>query len=221
MIVTLYSCSVQKTKVIPKSVTSYSPDLNKLSNSEIGMALIWKENGQKYDAIEITKEFEIKLDYISEKIEFGEVFINRLNTNKYDLYSNSSDSKFGIAIPLNGENPLIYTTSNYDGIYTNSFSESGINFIRPKERIEYIQTKVPVEEKEYYKQEFIYNGRVGDGLKFIYREYVNDYARPAFTQDVQYDLKDSNIIGFRGLRIEVLNATNTNIEYKVLSYFDK
>ena len=46
-------------------------------------------------------------------------------------------------------------------------------------------------------------------------------ARPAFNQDLQYDLNDSNIVGFKGLRIEVIKATNTSIEYKILSSFNK
>ena len=94
-----------------------------------------------------------------------------------------------------------------------------MNFIIPKEKIEYIETTSLAKGKNYYKQEFIYNGRIGNNLKFIYREYVNDYARPAFSQDLQYDLSESNIIGFKGLRIEILEVTNTKIKYKVLSYF--
>ena len=62
---------------------------------------------------------------------------------------------------------------------------------------------------------------MGSNLKFIYREYINDMARPAFNQELQYDLNESNIIGFKGLRIEVIKATNTNIQYKVLSSFNK
>ena len=66
-------------------------------------------------------------------------------------------------------------------------------------------------------QEFIYNGRVGDALKFIYREFSGDYLKPAFTQEVQYGLSLSNEIGFKELRLEVINATNTEITYKLIS----
>ena len=50
---------------------------------------------------------------------------------------------------------------------------------------------------------------------------MDDLARPAFTQDLQYDLTESKVIGFRGLRIEIISATNIKIEYKVLNHFDK
>jgi hypothetical protein len=217
----LTSCGVKKSSVRPVISTTFAPVLNEIRDVEIGDALVSKEKGQKYDAIEITKEFKIKLDYTVETIEPGTIFINDYTTKNMDLYSHSSDSTFGIAIPSDGKNSMVYTSHDNDGIYTTGFSAFGFNFLKPNEKIEYIQTKVPAKDKEYFKQEFIYNGRVSDALKFIYREYVNDYARSAFTQDVQYDLSESDIIGFRGLRIKIINATNTTIEYIVLNYFEK
>ena len=94
-----------------------------------------------------------------------------------------------------------------------------LTFNKVNPGLEYAEILTPIPKKEYFKQDFIYNGKVGNAIKFTYREYANDLARPAFTQDLQYDLKESNIIGFRGLRIEILSATNTKIQYKVLSYY--
>tara|TARA_B110000902_G_C14167403_1_gene535495 strand:+ start:172 stop:924 length:753 start_codon:yes stop_codon:yes gene_type:complete len=70
-----------------------------------------------------------------------------------------------------------------------------------------------------YIQEFIYNGRVDNELKFVYREFSGDYIKPAFTQEVQYDLNQSDIIGFKGLRIKILSATNTEIKYTLENNF--
>ena len=45
--------------------------------------------------------------------------------------------------------------------------------------------------------------------------------RDAYTQNIEYEL-DANgqaMIGFKGLRIKVLNATNLNIEYQVTRDF--
>ena len=68
-------------------------------------------------------------------------------------------------------------------------------------------------------KEFVYNGRVGDALKFVYREFKNNYARPAFTQEVQYDLSQSDEIGFQNLKLKVIDASNTSIEYLVIQNF--
>lgn len=69
------------------------------------------------------------------------------------------------------------------------------------------------------KSELIYNGRVGDALRFIYREFYNDMARPSFTQEIQYDLGISTIVGFKSAKLEILEATNTKISYQVISHF--
>ncbi|MDN4592141.1 hypothetical protein DBA29_27040 [Xenophilus aerolatus] len=65
----------------------------------------------------------------------------------------------------------------------------------------------------------IYGGRVGDQIKLTYREFAGELARTAFSQDVQYDLTTDKTIGFKGVRIEVISATNTKLEYRVLKSF--
>jgi len=64
------------------------------------------------------------------------------------------------------------------------------------------------------KKEILYNGKSKDAIKMTYREFTNDMARPAFYQDLSYELSSPMIIGFRGLEIEVIEATNTMIKYK-------
>ncbi len=51
-----------------------------------------------------------------------------------------------------------------------------------------------------------------------YREYSGDFARPAFYQDLVFDLSDSKIVGFRSARIEIIEATNTEVTYRVLEH---
>ena len=70
-----------------------------------------------------------------------------------------------------------------------------------------------------FKQQFIYNGKVDNAIKFIYREFSGNVARGSFQQDLQYDLNESDIIGFKELRLKVVKATNQSITYKVLNNF--
>jgi hypothetical protein len=64
--------------------------------------------------------------------------------------------------------------------------------------------------------ELIYSGKAGTVIKVVYREFSNDLARPAFSQELQYDLNESKIVKFRKTTIEVIQATNQEITYKVL-----
>lgn len=69
---------------------------------------------------------------------------------------------------------------------------------------------------ESFKVEIIYLGLSGADLKASYREYKNDIARPAFYQDLSYNLKDSSIIRYKNFRINILRATNEELECVVL-----
>lgn len=94
-----------------------------------------------------------------------------------------------------------------------------IGSTKVKEELDLTAKKVVLNKNLSFKQEFIYNGKVGNSIKFIFREFVDDFARPSFTQDIQYDLNESSIVGFKGLKMEVISATNTLITYKVISHF--
>lgn len=68
-----------------------------------------------------------------------------------------------------------------------------------------------------FRTELVYNGRAGSSIKILYREYSKDMARPAFSQELTYDLSDSDIIRFRKFRLKVISADNEQIIAKVLA----
>jgi hypothetical protein len=70
------------------------------------------------------------------------------------------------------------------------------------------------------KQELVYLGQSGDTLRFKYREYFDNLARPAFSNDLTYDISEDNVIGFRGARIEVVNASNTELTYLIQRHME-
>jgi hypothetical protein len=74
-----------------------------------------------------------------------------------------------------------------------------------------------------YKYELLYEGIAGDVIKLAYREYTNNFARPAFQQDLSYTLRrpGPTEITFRGVRIAVLDADNNRIRYRVVSGFSR
>jgi hypothetical protein len=73
-------------------------------------------------------------------------------------------------------------------------------------------------------QELTYGGKSATTIKLLYREYVRENRvvlnRPAYTQELQYDLNESNTITFRELRIQILRADNNSIAFKVIASGD-
>ena len=71
------------------------------------------------------------------------------------------------------------------------------------------------ESPDDFYVEVLYQGMSKGEVKISYREFSHGIARPAFTQDVSYELASdgTGVIGFKGLRIKVLKATGHDLQY--------
>ncbi|MDY1549573.1 hypothetical protein [Luteibacter sahnii] len=71
-----------------------------------------------------------------------------------------------------------------------------------------------------FQQTLIYSGKVGQKIKLGYREFSANVARPAYSNDVDYDLSESTTVGYKGARLEVIEATNDHVTYRLISNFN-
>ena len=70
-------------------------------------------------------------------------------------------------------------------------------------------------EHDSFQVDVLYQGMSKGEVKISYRESSGGVARPAFTQDVSYELEADGtaIIGFKGMRLKVLRASGQSLEY--------
>jgi len=66
-----------------------------------------------------------------------------------------------------------------------------------------------------FTQELLYSGLSSGELRVTYREFVDDMARPAFSQDASYQYAPGMQVTFKGATIRVLDADNREIVYMV------
>lgn len=80
-----------------------------------------------------------------------------------------------------------------------------------------LESSEEIESRDSYFVEVLYQGISRGEVKISYREFKGGIARPAFTQDVTYELEPdgSGMVAFRGLRIKIVKATRENITYVV------
>jgi hypothetical protein len=71
------------------------------------------------------------------------------------------------------------------------------------------------EKKDIFYSELLFSGCTKDYIKINYREFREDLARPAFYQEIVYDRSEKEI-SFRGLRLEIMDATNTRIKFRII-----
>lgn len=221
VVLMLTSCGVKVNSVNLKQRAYDALSLNTQITKDIGDQIVLKGIEEYQEAVLITdREPSMRIYTVDFPYPVGTVLPLAGEAKEYKLYYKKTDKTslnnysyyVGIAIDKSINSPKIFYVQEgaMGGIYTKDYKTLEI------------QPAIYNDPscQRCFKQEFIYNGKIDSHLKFIYREYVNDMARPAFNQELQYDLNDSNIIGFKGMRIEVLKATNTNITYKILNSFN-
>ena len=195
------------------------PEEGAVSRSELGDTLIIHSIRQEYDALVIEDSRDYAVCLFKVRIQ--------------------DQTAYAASVSPTGK-PVFHADLQMDSIYTTDFVPVGYARIEESKKSStgfiftpvstgcggaqefsnsYQRSKATKVDKPGFSQELIYNGRVGNYVKFIYREFSGDMARSAFTQEVQYDLDLSNFVGFKGVRIEIVEATNREIIYKVVNHF--
>jgi hypothetical protein len=67
-----------------------------------------------------------------------------------------------------------------------------------------------------FQRELVYSGVAKGVVTILYREFNGNMARPAFSQELHFDLSEGNEIGYKGSRFKVIKANNTGITYEVI-----
>jgi hypothetical protein len=67
-----------------------------------------------------------------------------------------------------------------------------------------------------YKIDLIYGGKLNNIIEIISREYIDDFTRTARQQSFKYDLTNGDIISYRTIKIQVIEAMDSKITFKVV-----
>ena len=82
------------------------------------------------------------------------------------------------------------------------------------------RTTLPALSTESIQRVLVYGGMNGTKIRLAYREIWKNITRPSSDVFVEFSLADSNVIEFRGARIEVIEASGKSIRYRVIHAFD-
>jgi hypothetical protein len=176
-------------------VESYSlPRIGTISTRGIGESLIKQETGHLVTELSILADTKIGNTVLpmgpKKYYDQNEFGIWFFERGKYYFYLRRSDNQICIE-----ENAVCATVAHT------------------------VERRLSALSTNSFQQTLIYNGRVGNRVAFAYREFSNDLARPAFSNNVEYDMTESTTIGYKGARLEIIKATNTDITYRVVSGF--
>lgn len=211
----LSGCAAPKYNYTPKITNVSEPPLNTVVIAQVGDEMAKQGTMFEHDVIRIRTPIKVGV--------FGEYTISPGYFKKM-----GEDKKYDYYIPYAGiDSGAIRAASLADPYkciaYSKNSSKIGIvtvfNATEMTKAKNVSRVTKTFAEDDSFQQTLIYSGKVGNIIRMGYREFSNNRARPAFNNDVEYDLGDSTTIGYKGARIEILEATNEHIKYKLLQNF--
>lgn len=199
-----------------QTINDSNVELNTLLTAEIGTPLVTSGKIIKTEAVKIIIPFEFRSGVTHFKFEKDDIYPLVKMSNGYKIYYSKTNWKDGRywGIGINEKD-----TSEVFSVLISSF---GLVKIRKGDNYK-SNTQMSIVKNlcsDCYNQELLFNGGKGSVLSFTYREFIGSIARPTFFQNVEYDIEKSKIIGFKGLRLKIIENTNTSIKYEILKMFD-
>lgn len=84
--------------------------------------------------------------------------------------------------------------------------------------VPYSAGELVVPRSDAKKAELVYQGFSKEVLRLAYREYISDMARPAFFQDLTYEVSSFPAeIRFKQVQLRIISAGNSGVEYELIS----
>ncbi|MDC4415754.1 hypothetical protein NQ650_00765 [Acinetobacter baumannii] len=192
------------------------PEIGEIVTTTVGEVMLQQGKVVEKEVLVIPNNFQIDKHLVLTAGKYEKIGFN--NNVQIFLGNNSFLPEGGAVLRRNTIDPL-YSVGLKEGNKLCALPPFGADHCNYNEKA-YI-TKVKIHAKDSFQQSLIYNGRVGNKINIGYREFSNDYARPAFNNNVEYDLNDTKQIGYKGAILEVIDANNQQIKYKILKNFNK
>ena len=211
----LIGCVTPKYNYVPETEVISKPPIGEVATAHIGDHMLTQGRMVQQDAI----YFPSPQNVSGNQVSVG-YFGKQGEDEQYEYFriSNSTDAgkitqgllkdpPMGFALRKSDNNLCILTIYNM---------VLGCNNSAQYERKNWASAS-----KDSFQQTLIYNGKVGNKVNIGYREFSSDLARPAFNNDVEYDLSESKQIGYKGALLDIIEAGNQQIKYKVIRNFNK
>lgn len=210
----LTGCASPKFNYAPVSAAISEPPLNAVITSQIGDVMLRQGTYREHDSFYLARVSEPHWAYTLHPgyyLKQGED-----EAAEYFMPSGGPDGgrvdKAALADPWRS----LMIRKNKPGVCVVTV----FNLVVCGDDVQVARSKKAIATEDTFQQTLLYNGKVGNKVNIGYREFSGSLARPAFNNSVEYDLSESSVIGYKGAQLEILEATNQHIKYKVLRNFN-
>jgi hypothetical protein len=215
----ILGCASTTPNVAPKITDVDIPQIGETNTIKVGESAVQKARVYAYEAYELLQEVEVKWVGSSQSIDYTLT----LAPGIYAATRKDQKNTYFIAVGDFVEICGFISCSRKPGGFIIAADTGEIRVYERssmprhllREPPDWRRTTYASIDEPSFRQELIYNGRSGSTVRFLYREFSRDMIRPAFSQELTYDLDEGSEIGFRGVRIEIIHATNILLTYRV------
>lgn len=211
----LSACVSPNYNYSPKASNISEPEIGTTNTSYVGDKLLLQGTYLEHDAIFLPNATKVSWAY-----DLSEGFYKKTGADsKYEFYMSFNEHRSG-----NVTKNVIADNWKAIAAYKNSKKLCIVTVFNAKscgDNIDFLRKTFQANNLDSFQQTLIYSGKIGNKINIGYREFSNNNARPAFNNDVEYDLSESKIIGYKGAKLEIIKATNEFIKYKVIKNFNE
>jgi hypothetical protein len=214
-------CATQQTletnTVLEK--TGRKPELNAISKINVGDSLFSQFRYWSKTGIRLLDNVNVSFTLGSARASAGDFLLRSVLDGRQVLCTERSSFFDFLANPLS---PACFVDPTGNGQLESVLAKPGMVLFEKAigSTVRYEVSELIVPRQNAFRNELLFQGSSNKTLRLSYREFVNDMARPAFFQDVSYDMTALPMtVTFRSVRIEVIGAGNDGLTYRVLSGF--
>lgn len=211
----LTACSTPAPNYSPVRQEISEPALGSINTTSIGDVLVRQGAYIEHDAIQVTTSISAGLYTIHPGIYLktgdapGQELFFPGGSNPGRVTKSAFADDWSYVIIKKENPPRICVLTSYNSAITTCSAAGG-----------YTRTKVESQVANSFQQTLIYNGKVGNKLNIGYREFSNSLARPAFNNNVEYDLSEGSLIRYKGAELQIIEATNQYLRFKLIKNFN-
>jgi hypothetical protein len=214
--VSIYGCATPRANYMPVTQAISEPPLNSVNVVAVGDTMLRQGEFTEHEAILVPQQIGAGLYTIQpgHYIKTGEddsiEFFYPGGPQPGMVEKPALADNWSKVIVKRGSPPQICVLTVYNTAITTCNSGETL----------FQRVKVPSLHRDSFQQTLLYSGKVGNKINIGYREFSNSLARPAFNNNVEYDLSESKTIAYKGAQLEVLEATNQHIKFRLNKNFN-
>jgi len=214
--VTLGACAVPTESYQAEESTFSKPPLGTITTATVGQELLSQGVLIVEDGIRVPAGTQITWAYTATGGFYPQTGSDATGNTFHSISGSTRQGEGGLSKAALAD-PVVSLRASPDG--TTLCAVTVLNLPACSQGVRFERETQPTVSDRGFQQTLIYNGRIGNRINVAYREFTQSLARPAFSNDVEYDLNASRTISYRGAQIEILSADNNSIRYRVIRNF--